>query len=160
MRIKHNDPDLLIVEARPWILGILFAGGALAFFGVGVVKLIALDLTGLFYFAGGAFLMLFLYIFVRRVQVVFHRPEGWVEIRQRTLSRYDRVRHDLAEIERAMVETSHSSDNGPTHRVALVIPEGQSKGRHPLTNYYSSGSGADRATKTINDWLASARPGG
>ena len=159
MRIKHNDPDLLIVEARPWVLGTILAGGALAFFGTGVVKLIALELTGLFYFAAGAFMMLFFYIFVRRVQVVFHRPEGWVEIRRRTLTRYDRVRHDLAEIERAMVETSHSGDGGPTHRVALVIPEGQSKGRHPLTNYYSGGSGADRATRVINTWLGSSRPG-
>ena len=157
MKIKHNDPDLLIVEARPWILGLIFGGGALALFGVGISRLIALDVAALAYFAGGLFLMLFLYIFVRRVQVVFHRPEGWVEIRQRSLTRYDRVRHDLAEVERAMVETSNSGDGGPTHRVALVIPEGQSKGRHPLTNYYTGGGGAEHATKVINGWLDSGR---
>ncbi len=89
--------------------------------------------------------------------MVFHRPEGWVEIRQRTLTRYDRIRHDLAEIERAMVQTNNSGDGGPTHRVALVIPDGQSKGKHPLTNYYTGGAGADRATKAINGWLDSAR---
>lgn len=157
MKVTHDDPDLLIVEARPWIFGLIFAGGALAFFGVGVIRLMALDIVGLGFIAGGAFLMLFFHLFVRRVQVVFHRPEGWVEIRQRTLRRYDRVRHDLSEIERAMVETSHSGEGGATHRVALVIPEGQSRGRHPLTNYYTGGQGAERVTKAINGWLDSAR---
>ena len=157
MKVKHNDPDLLIVEERPWVLGVIFAGGALVLFWVGMVRLIALELAGFAYIAMGLFLLLFLYLFVRRVQVVFHRPEGWVEIRQRSLTRYDRIRHDLAEIERAMVQTNNSGDGGPTHRVALVIPEGQSKGKHPLTNYYSGGSGADRATKAINGWLDSAR---
>lgn len=156
MKVRHNTPDLLIVEARPWILGVLFAAGAVGFFGAGVVQLVALNIAGLGLIAGGAFMMLFFYIFVRRVQVVFHRPEGWVEIRQRTIRRYDRVRHDLAEVERAMVQTSNSGDGGPTHRVALVIPEGQSKGRHPLTNYYTGGSGAERVAKVINGWLDSA----
>ena len=156
MKVTHNDPNLLIVETRPWILGLLFGGGALAFFGAGIARLIALDIAGLGFFAGGLFLLLFLYIFVRRVQVVFHRPEGWVEIRSRSLRRYDRVRHELVEIERAMVQTNNSGDGGPTHRVALVIPEGQSRGKHPLTNHYTSGSGADRATKAINAWLDSA----
>ncbi|MGB5559221.1 MAG: hypothetical protein WBN04_14565 [Paracoccaceae bacterium] len=157
MKVKHNDPDLLIVEERPWVLGVILGGGALVLFWVGMVRLIALELAGFAYIAMGLFLLLFLYLFVRRVQVVFHRPEGWVEIRQRTLTRYDRIRHDLAEIERAMVQTSNSGDGGPTHRVALVIPEGQSKGKHPLTSYYAGGSGADSATKAINGWLDSAR---
>ncbi len=62
MKVKHNDPDLLIVEERPWFLGVIFGGGALVLFWAGMVRLIALELAGFAYIAIGLFLLFFLYL--------------------------------------------------------------------------------------------------
>jgi len=157
MKVTNNSPDLLIVEDRPWLFGVLLAGGALAPAGGGIAALLKGEITGLFFILGSAFLMLFFYFFVRRTQAVFHARQGWMEIRQRTLFGYTKIRHDIAEIERAIIETSTDGDGGATHRVTFIIPSGQSAGRHPLTQVYSSGNGAANVTRAINSWLDSHR---
>jgi len=94
---------------------------------------------------------------VRRVQLVFHRGENWVEVRRRSALGQSTVRHRLDEIAEAVVQSSRSSEGGTTYRAALVIPQGESQGVHPVTIYYSSGRGAARMARAINDWLNAAR---
>lgn len=160
MKITSDTPDLLIVDDRPLFIGIMLTGFILVFVGVGVSIALTGELLGLlFAFLGGGLGLGAFAVFVRRVQVIFHRPDGYVELRRRNLFGGSRVRHDLREISRAEIEESHSSDNGTTYRVVLVIDAGQSVGRHPVTLAYSNGSGHHRAADAINRWLAQSRRG-
>ncbi|MAM62762.1 hypothetical protein [Maritimibacter sp. UBA3975] len=158
MKITANTPDLLVVEDRPVLLAILLTVFTLVFVGVGIGLLMAGELWGLMFAGlGGGIGTLFLFIFVRRVQVVFHRPERYVEIRRKNMFRSRVVRHRLDEVTRAVLESSRSSEGTTTYRVTLVIEEGQSAGMHPITFSYSNFGGHRRCAGEINDWLDSVR---
>lgn len=158
MKIVTDTPDLLIVEDRPVLLALGLIVFILAFVAAGLTIVLAGEWWGaLFALFGGGMGLVAFWAFVRRVQVVFHRPEGYVELRRRNLFGGTRVRHRLDEIDRAVIEESHSSDSGTTYRVTLVIEHGQSAGRHPVTLAYSSGRAHHRAAEAINAWLEAAR---
>lgn len=154
MKILTDTPDLLVVEDRPVLLALALIAFILMFVGAGLVMILAGEWWGiLFALGGGGMGFVAFWAFVRRVQVVFHRPDGYVELRRRNLFGGSRVQHELAEIDRAVIEESQSSDSGTTYRVALVVEHGQSAGRHPITLAYSSGRGHHRAAEAINSWL-------
>lgn len=158
MKVTTNTPDLLIVEDRPVLLAIMLIVFTLVFLGAGLALVASGEWWGLVFAGfGGGMGLLFFGIFVRRVQVVFHRPGRYVEVRRKNVFRSSKVRHDLGEISRAVVESSRSSEGGMTYRVTLVIDAGQSVGLHPVTFAYSSGGGHAVAAATINDWLEAAR---
>ena len=158
MKVTTETPDMLIVDNRPVWLAFGLMALILIFVAVGLAMMIAGEWWGIiFALGGGGIGFIAFWAFVRRVQVVFHRPEAYVEIRRRNLFGGSTVRHALAEILRAEVEESRSSDSGPTYRVVLVIERGQSAGRHPVTLAYSSGSAHHRAAKAINAWLEASR---
>lgn len=154
MKVTRNTADQLIVEERPWLFGFMLIVFVLVFTGVGLSMVAAGEFWGIAFLFGAAIGFLFIRVFVRRVQVIFNRPKGWIEIRRRSMSRQSNIRYDLTEITHAEVETSNSGDGGATHRVALIIPKGQSQGRHNLTKYYVSGKGSHKTAKAINDWLS------
>lgn len=157
MKVTTDTPDLLIVEDRPLLLGIVLSVFILVFVGFGMRLVLEGDLSGLLLaLVGGGMGFGGLWGLVRRVQVVFDRPENYVEFRRRNLFGGKRVRLQLDEIDRAVIEESHSSKSGSTWRVALVIEAGQSAGRHPITLAYSNGSGHLRCADRINSWLAAA----
>lgn len=157
MKITTDTPDLLVVEDRPVLLGIGLIVFILIFVGIGIGLMLAGEGWGIvFALLGGGMGLIAFWAFVRRVQVVFHRPQGWVEIRRKNLFGGSQVRHELANISRAEVETSRSSEGGATYRVVLVIDRGQSVGRHPVTLAYSSGTSHHIVEAQINDWLDKA----
>ncbi len=153
MKVIRNTADQLIVEERPWLIGVFLIAFVLVFTGVGLSMIANGEYWGIVFLGGAAAAFLFIRVFVRRVQVIFNRPQGWIEIRRRSMSRQSNIRYDLTEITHAEVETSNSGDGGPTHRIVLIIPKGQSQGRHNLTEYYVSGKGSHKTAKAINDWL-------
>ncbi|MEZ5769672.1 MAG: hypothetical protein R3D80_19975 [Paracoccaceae bacterium] len=158
MKVTTNTPDLLVVEDRPVVLALALIVFILIFVGTGIGIAMAGELWGLlFALVGGGLGFAAFWAFVRRVQVVFHRPESYVEFRRRNLFGGSQLRHALAEIDRAEIEESQSSDNGTTYRVVLVIEHGQSAGRHPVTLAYSSGRAHHRAAEAINAWLGTGR---
>ncbi|MAM62764.1 hypothetical protein [Maritimibacter sp. UBA3975] len=153
MKVRESTPDLLVVEYRPVWMGLGLIAFILGFvvFGIAIlsdgdtlrgvtVLLLGLVCGGIGFGA-----------FVRRAQAVFHRPEGWVEIRRRSVFGTRKVRHDLSEISRAVVESLSDSA-----RVSLVIDAGESAGTHPITTIYSSGD-KQPVADAINDWLTRAR---
>lgn len=158
MKVTTDTPDLLIVEDRPVVLALALSLFILIFAGIGFSVTMSGNWWGIFLaLVGGGLGFAAFWAFVRRVQVVFHRPEAYVEIRRRNIFGGAQVRHALAEVSRAEVEESPSSDSGPTYRVVLEIDRGQSAGRHPVTLAYSSGSGHHRAAEAINGWLEGTR---
>ena len=158
MKVTTDTPDLLIVEDRPVVIAIALIVFTLVFLGAGLLILATGEWWGLVFAGfGGGMGLLFFAVFVRRVQVIFHRPERYAEVRRKNVFRASKVRYDLREISRAIVESSRSSEGGTTYRVTLVIDAGESAGLHPVTFAYSSGSGHANAAHAINDWLEAAR---
>ncbi|WP_298257902.1 hypothetical protein [uncultured Litoreibacter sp.] len=157
MKITRNLPEQLIVENRPWILSIALVAGGLIFFGIGLSVFLGGETFGLLFMAASVIPFGLLFAFARRVQVLFLKEQGTLTFRRRTLMGASEVQHDLASISEAIVQTSHGSDGAPTHRVALIIPEGESAGTHPITLAYDNFSDHHGMANTINTWLAQAR---
>lgn len=158
MKVTTNTPDLLIVDDKPLLLGLMLIVFILVFVGAAAMIVMSGEPWGiLFGLIGGGMGFAAFAVFVRRVQVVFHRPEGYVELRRRNIFGGSRVRHGLDEIARAELEESRSDNGGLLWRVALVIDEGPSVGRHPVTLAYTNGRGHQRVAEAINRWLDVAR---
>lgn len=155
MKVTTNTPDLLIVEDRPVWIAIILIVFTLGFCGFGVMALSEREWMGglLFIVLGLGLGVGFFAIFVRRVMVVFHRPENYVEFRRKNVFRSSRVRHALSEVSHAELEITRNSNGPNTYRVALVIPDGQSQGNHPITLAYSNGPGHQVCKDAINAWL-------
>lgn len=158
MKITTDTPDLLIVEDRPILLGLGLIVFIMIFVGIGIGLMLSGEGWGItFTLIGGGLGFLAFWALVRRVQVVFHRPENWVEFRRKNILSGSRVRHALSDISRAEVESSHGSEGSTTYRVVLVFDRGQSLGRHPITLAYSSGSSHHLIQAKINNWLGKTR---
>lgn len=157
MKITTDTPDLLIVDDRPVVLGVVLMLFTLTFVGIGLAVTFDGSPAGLLFAVfGGGLGLLFFWIFVRRAQLVFHRPEGWVEIRRRNLFGGSKQRFRLDEIERAEVEESSGSEGGVTYRVVLAA-HGESAGLHPFTLAYSNVGRHHEIAARINQWLGGER---
>ncbi len=158
MKVTTDTPELLIVDDNPILLAIMLTLFILIFVGIGLLTVFSGVWAGLiFVFVGGGLGFGAFAAFVRHVQLVCHRPEGWIELRRRTIFGMRKIRYRLDEISRAELEESSSSDGGRLYRVALVIEQGESVGHHPLTEDYSNSKGHGRVAEAVNRWLASAR---
>ena len=158
MKITRNIPEQLVIENRPWIISLALIAGGLLFFGIGLSIFLSGELMGLFFMMGSIIPFGLLFAFARRVQVLFLKNEGKLIFRRRNLLGGSVVEHPLEEVGEAIVQTSRgNSDGGPTHRVSLVFPKGQSVGTHPITIAYDNFSDHHGMADTINQWLAEAR---
>lgn len=161
MKVTTDTPDLLIVEDKPVILGLMLIVFILVFIGIGLWLMLSGEISGLLFATiGGGLGFAAFFAFVRRVQVVFQRPAGYVEFRRRNLFGASRKRYALTEIDRAETEESRSAEGGSTWRVVLVIGQGQNVGHHPITLVYTNSSGHRRTAEAINRWLDAARAEG
>lgn len=158
MQIREISPRRLILEDRPWVLGIILAVVIL------FLLLLAIATAGENLWLGFALLLMTALFgaafvaFVRLVIVVFERDAGVVVIRTKSLLGQSETTHPLAGLSHASVETTISrstSSNGrrsttsQTHRTVLHIGADVI----PLTQVYSAGQGAERMATAINDWL-------
>jgi len=156
MRITHNSPDHLILDRRPWILGAALIVLILTGLGMGMNLLMKGTPEGAFFLFGSTILVFIFYLFVRRIQVVFDRPGRYVEIRRKSLFDSSAERHMIHEVSEATIQTFTSDDGDLLYRIALVIPQGQSQGTHPITEVYYDGWDAHGVANRVNDWLNSA----
>ncbi|RLJ60716.1 hypothetical protein BCF46_0919 [Litoreibacter meonggei] len=157
MKVTRNIPEQLIVENRPWITSLVLAAGGLLFIGIGISTFLSGELMGLVIMVIGLGPLGMLVPFSRRTQALFLRPEGKLIIRRRSLLGGSVIEHSLDEIGQAIVQSS-SGDSGDTHRVALIFPDGQSAGIHPLTQVYDNFGDHQVMANTINAWLDSKGP--
>lgn len=158
MKITRNTPDQLIIESKPWLIGVMILLFILIFVAVGLAMIANGEWMGLFFVVlGGGLGVLAFWAFVRRMQVIFHLPKRYVELRRKPIFSMTRVRHDLGEVSRAIIEESRSSKGAILQRVTLEFDSGQSRGRHPLTEAYSNIGNPSAIADTINAWLDSAR---
>jgi hypothetical protein len=153
MRITRNTEHRLIFEDRPilisFLLGSFFLGTLIA----AIFSFVAGEiLVALFFSVFTALLVVALFLFVRRVQVIFDRLATTLTFRSQNLLGYREIVHPLNDL-------SHAKTEGyDTARCVLVFHKGMSKGEHPLTAYSTSGTAPQRITDAINAWLKDAAP--
>jgi hypothetical protein len=99
-----------------------------------------------------AFITLCIRLFVRRVQVIFDRPNNTITFRARNMRGYSEIVHMLSDL-------SHAKKEGhDTARCVLVFDKGMSQGDHPITQYSTSGPAPKQITDAINAWLKPPAP--
>lgn len=153
MKITQT-PDVLIIENRPWIIGTIF--GLLMFATLAMAVFMAVDgniWAALGCLAGAAFVLLFIWAFVRRNQLILDRPAGTVTHSRRTVFRYTRRTYNLSDLARASVQSSTTDKGNSVHRMALHFTGGMDEGVHPFVDAFVSGGGSHRSTDAVNDWL-------
>ncbi|MEM9584638.1 MAG: hypothetical protein AAGA08_16125 [Pseudomonadota bacterium] len=155
MKITRHTPEHLIISENPIWIAVLLVFMGLVFLGFGLGLIFTGEWLGLFPVVMSLMPFGFLFIFVRRVQVIFNGPEGTLTVQRKNLHRAFTVVHDLADVSEADLETSRG-DKGAVHRVTLVLT-GESAGRHPITQAYSNVGNHRGAADAINQWLAAHR---
>lgn len=156
MKIVRNTPEQLIIRNAPWVIGIVLALGILALSAASLYGIAQRDykFAAIMFACGPIFVGLFFAIFVRRDDLVLDRSRDLIELRHATVRGRHKVRHDLRNLEQAVIQTHDSGKGVPTHRVAIVLNGGMDAGTHPITPVYTSGYAAERAANAINAWLA------
>ena len=158
MKIVRNTPELLILEERPILLTLLLlaftlglAWGAIGLWGEGerVVSVV----MGLM----SVVIAIVLATTFRRVRLFLDAATDTFSVRTADRHGTRTVSYPLHHLDKAMVETSNSGDGGPTHRVAYILRSGMDVGRHPVTSYFTGGTGPRTAADAINAWLAAHR---
>ena len=156
MTVLENRPARLVLERRPWILGIGLILFTLIFVGAGIAMVTSGDLTGLFLSLGGGGMgFVGFWAFVRRTRIIFDVDTATITIRRKTLTRFTEEVLPLAQVDRASVQTSHG-DKTDTHRPVLVMTPDAPETYVPIVPVYASGRGAARAAREINTWLGVA----
>lgn len=159
MRVAEDRPDRLTLEARPWVLGSVLAGVILLFCAIALATFKENVWLGFGMLLGAALFGAAFLAFVRRVIVIFDRTAGAVVIRTASVLGQTERTLPLADIRKAVIETSisrsTSSSGGRstvsrTHRPVLDT----AAGAVPLTEVYSGGNGADLVADAVNRWLA------
>ncbi len=156
MKIVRNTPEQLIIRSVPWVIAIMLSVFLLAVIGFGLSSLFAGNTANSFWglFLIPLFLAVFMIIFVRRDDLILDRSRNLLELRHSTFRGRTTIQHKLEHLARAKLETSHGSEGGTTHRIALELDGGMDAGTHPVTPVYVSGNGAKRGVDAINAWLA------
>ncbi|WP_322867835.1 hypothetical protein U5922_017455 [Aquicoccus sp. G2-2] len=153
MKIRKNTDQTLIVGDRPWLIGVMLILFSLIFTGTGLAIVSQGDWMGLIFVAVGLIMApAFFAIFVRRVQVVFYRPEGWVEIRRKSVFGQRKSRYRIENVNAAKVEST-TGKNGTLYRVALNMTVAGVTGTKPLTKAYSNMGHPFEVAEAINRWI-------
>lgn len=161
MKVALNTAERLVLEDRPWAVGIGFAAAILLLAGFGMARLLA--------GAEGAGLLLFGAVlcgagfgaFVRRTIAIFDRGAGAMVWREASVFGTQERSVPLREIVGAEVEAGRgvrSSRRGrrtPTFRPVLRLAGGAAP--LPLNRTFVAGDGAARVAETVADWLG--KPG-
>ena len=152
MKIARNTDSQLIVSENPVWVAVLLVFMGLIFLGIGLGMIFSGEWAGLIFALASIMPFGFLFIFVRRVQLIFQSIENTLTVQRKSLLDASTVVHVLDDVERAELETS-SGDKGNTYRVTLIL-NGQSAGRHPITKAYSNVGDHKGITDEINTWLS------
>jgi hypothetical protein len=158
MKLIEDTPARLVVEDRPWIIGTALTLSILLCLALAMGLYRESGWLTLGFGLASLLLVVLFVVFVRRVIVIFDRDARALVIRTRSLTGDSKTALALADVTGAEVETSRStstSNDGSrsvsvTHRPVLTTRTGPI----PLTQVYSSGSGAETIAAAVNRWLS------
>lgn len=156
MKVLHRSDALLVLEDRPWLLGILLIAMALAFGFGGLAMMGEGRMLGGAFFAlfGGGVPILIAALMVRRVRLTLDRSTGLLTRTMRSVRGLSQESHALDRLMMATVGVSHDSD-GTTYRTELRLTGPDQT--VPFTSYYTSGRKPEAMAQAVNDWLAARR---
>lgn len=156
MKVLHRSDALLVLEDRPWLLGILLIAMALAFVFGGLAMMGEGMMLGGAFFAlfGGGVPILIAALMVRRVRLTLDRSTGLLTRTMRSVRGLSQEIHALDRLTMATVGVSHDSD-GTTYRTELRLTGPDQT--VPFTSYYTSGRKPEAMAQAVNDWLAAKR---
>lgn len=153
MKVIHRSDSLLMLEDRPWVLGVLLIAMAMVFlFGgmamIGEGKLVGGALFGLF---GASVPLLIGALMVKRVRLALDLGSGQLTRTSRSLRGLTQDGYPMERLVRATVGASVDSD-GTTYRMELLLEAPNEI--VPFTSYYTNGNKPQLMADTVNGWLA------
>ena len=156
MKVIHRTGDLLMIEDRPWFIGIMMIVMALVFAFGGMAILASGEILGgvMMLLIGVGVPLVIGALMVQRVRLTFDRRVGTVTRTRRSVLGLTQTTHPLNRLDRARVGASTDSD-GTTYRMELDLRDPPEM--VPFTTYHTSGKRPEEMTVAVNDWLGSAR---
>jgi hypothetical protein len=156
MKVIHRSDSLLMIEDRPWFIGILMIVMALIFAFGGMALLASGEVFGglMMVLVGVGVPVLIGALMVQRVRLTFDRSAGTVVRTRRSVVGFTETKYALDRLDRARVGVSTDSD-GSTYRMELELRDPAET--VPFTTYHTSGRRPEAMMQAVNDWLASAR---
>jgi hypothetical protein len=155
MKVVHKTATHLVIEDRPWLIGILMILMALGF----VVGGMALWATGQYFgglmlvLVGGGVPLLVAGMMVQRVRLTFDREAGRITRTCRSVLGLTQDTFALDRLEAVRVGVSTDSD-GTTYRTELRLKAPIEV--VPFTSYYTSGRKPEQMADAVNEWLTTA----
>jgi hypothetical protein len=152
MKVIHRTDDLLMIEDRPWLIGIMMIVMALVFAFGGMAILASGEIFGgvMMLLIGVGVPVLIGALMVQRVRLTFDRSAGTVTRTRRSVIGLTQTEHRLDRIDRARVGVSTDSD-GTTYRMELDLRDPPEM--VPFTSYHTSGGHPEMMAQAVNDWL-------
>lgn len=158
MKVIHRTATQLVIEDKPWMIGVMMIGMALVFL-FGSMKILADGeiLGGILLGLVGVGVPLVIgAVMVQRVRVVLDRTTGEVRRTSRSVRGLTEVTYPLDRVTGASLGVSSDSD-GPAYRLELALRDPVET--LPFTTYYTSGKRPDRLCEAVNDWLGESAAG-
>jgi hypothetical protein len=155
MKVLHQSETMLMLEDRPWLIGILMIVMALVF-AFGAMALIAAGevLGGLLMgLIGVGVPVLIGALMVQRVRLTLDRQTGQITRTRRSVLGLTQQTYPLHRLKGAQVGVSTDSD-GSTYRMELCLADPPET--VPFTTYYTSGQRPERMAEAVESWLRTA----
>lgn len=152
MKVIHRTDQLLMVEDRPWLIGVLMIVMALVFAFGGMALLASGEIFGglMMLGIGVGVPVLIGALMVQRVRLTFDRGAGTVTRTRRSVLGLTQTVHRLDRLDGARVGVSTDSD-GSTYRMELDLRDPPEI--VPFTSYHTSGRRPEEMAQAVNDWL-------
>jgi hypothetical protein len=156
MKVISQSGTQLVLEDRPWLIGILmivmviaFLGGSLAMFSFGqIFGGLIMGLVGT-----GVPLLIFV-LMVQRVRLTFDRASNQLIRTRKSVFGLTEKSYALSRLSHAFVSVSHG-DDGNTYRLELKLSDPDEV--VPFTTYHTSGGKPERLSNEVNAWLKAKR---
>lgn len=152
MKVISRSATQLVIEDRPWLIGILmiamliaFLGGSLFMFSIG--EILGGSVMGL---VGVGVPLLIFVLMVQRVRLTFDQVGGQLTRTRKSIFGLTEKSYALNRLSHAFVSVSHG-DDGNTYRLELKLSEPDEV--VPFTTYHTSGGRPERLCNEVNAWL-------
>ena len=155
MRTVTDTPDTLILEDRPWGLGIFIAVLMVVMCVLGIGMAAAGEpWGGATFFVGGLVMAgLSLWALVRHTQLWIDRPAGAVAHRVRTILGMTASTYPLSDLQRAETQATRGSKGQMLYRPVLVFG-GETLATVQVIDAFASPQAAEAVAQVINTWLS------
>lgn len=153
MKVIHRSDTLLMLEDRPWLLGLFLIAMALTFLVSGMAIIAkGMIFSGLFMGVVGTGLPLLIgALMVQRVRLTFDRTSGQLTRTLRSIRGLKQESHPIDRLVEAFVDANTDGD-GITYRMDLRLKDPPAT--VPFAAYHTSGRSPHRMAQAVNDWLA------